>query len=184
MDAAGALIADEVKALAAGKLEKIEPGLAHASIPMNWPLAKPLDRLGFEAVLKNPKTNAESNPEIMKLWAKEQIGYLERGMPLSTTVEITLHGIRLGEGLRIVGIEGEAVAGLGIIMDKAYKRGVTFALGYTDGAQMYLPTTAMLPEGGYEVESFWEYHQPSPLAGGMEKILSESMENLKRAGID
>lgn len=184
VDAAGALVADEVKALAAGRLEKIEPGLAHCSILMSWPLAKPLDRQGLEAVLKAPKTNEESNPEIMKLWAKEQMDFMERGIPIPSAVEITLHGIRFGEGLRIVGIEGEAVAELGMLMDKSYRRGVTFALGYTDGAQMYLPTTAMLGEGGYEVESFWEYHQPASLAGGMEKVLVESMEKLKSAGIE
>jgi hypothetical protein len=134
--------------------------------------------------LKAPKTNEERNPEIMKFWAKEQIGFLERGIPIPSTVEITLHGIRLGDGLRIVGIEGEAVAEIGMLMDKAYRRGVTFALGYTDGAQMYLPTTLMLSEGGYEVESFWEYRQPASLAGGMEKILTESIGMLQRAGID
>lgn len=181
---AGSIVADEVKTIAAGKLVKVEPDIQFAQLIMNWPLAKPLDRAGFEAVIRNPRTNEESSPEIMKLWAKEQIGHFDRGLTLPMSVGITLHGIRLGAGLRIVGIEGEAVAELGNIMRGFYREGITFALGYTDGAQMYLPTTAMLSEGGYEVESYWEYRQPAPLAGGMEKILIDSLGELRAAGID
>lgn len=184
VDRAGAIVADEVKTIAAGKLVSVEPDIRAAMLVMSWPLDKPLDRAGFEMVIKNPKTNKESSPEIMKLWAREQIGYLDRNQNLPSSAGVTLHGVHLGAGLRIVGVEGEAVGELGIIMRSCYRDGVTFALGYTDGAQMYLPTTAMLPEGGYEVESYWEYHQPAPLAGGMEKILTDSLVQLKTAGIN
>jgi hypothetical protein len=184
VDRAGTIVTDEIKTIAVGKLVRVEPDIRTSMLVMNWPLAKPLDRAGFDAVIKSPKTNVESSPEIMKLWAKEQIGYLDRGQNLPSSVGITLHGVHLGAGLRIVGIEGEAVGELGTIMRNCYRDGVTFALGYTDGAQMYLPTTAMLPEGGYEVESYWEYRQPAPLAGGMEKILIESLGKLKAQGIE
>ncbi|MHB9028196.1 MAG: hypothetical protein ACYC9O_05465 [Candidatus Latescibacterota bacterium] len=184
VDAAGAMAADEVKGVVEKGLVQVEPELRSASIAMDWPLAAPPDRKKLEETIKNPPVNAESSPEIMKLWAREQMAYLDRGWKLPTSVEITLHGVRLGNGLRLVGIEGEAVAELGNIIKNFYQTGVTFPLGYTDGAQMYLPSTPMLSEGGYEVESFWEYRQPAALAGGMERILTDSLGKLRAMGIE
>ena len=61
--------------------------------------------------------------------------------------------------------------------------GVTFPLGYTDGTQAYLPASRMLPEGGYEVESFWEYRHTARLAKGIEQVLQKGIEELKAEGI-
>jgi neutral ceramidase len=184
VEKAGTMVADEVKAIAGKNMVKIKPDILTSMIIMNWPLAPSVGKSGYEQIIRNPKTNSESSPEIMKLWAKEQLGYLERGYTLPTSVQITLHGLKLSRGLRLVGIEGEAVAELGLIIKNFYRDGVTFPLGYTDGAQMYLPTSNMLDEGGYEVESYWEYRQPSPLAKGMEKILADSMSQLQNRGIE
>ncbi|MDP2981827.1 MAG: hypothetical protein Q8O92_00670 [Candidatus Latescibacter sp.] len=184
VDKAGGMVADEVKGIVEKGLVKIRPDLRTAMIIMNWPLTPSIGRAGYEEVIKNPKTDPESSPEIMKLWAKEQIGYLDRGYMLPSSVQITLHGVKLGKGLRLVGIEGEAVAELGLIIRNFYPDGVTFPMGYTDGAQMYLPTSNMLDEGGYEVESYWEYRQPSPLAKGMEKILTDTLAQIRKEGIE
>ena len=100
---------------------------------------------------------------------------LNRGYALPTMVPVTAHGIKLGQGLRIIGIEGEAVAELGILMCDFYREGVTFPLGYTNGTQLYLPTSRMLDEGGYEVVSYYEYRQPAPLARGTEPILTTAL---------
>jgi neutral ceramidase len=184
VDKSGAMVADEVRGVVDKGLVKIRPDLRTAMILMDWPLAPSIGRAGYEEVIKHPKTDPESSPEIMKLWAKEQLGYLDRGYTLPSSVQITLHGVELGKGLRLVGIEGEAVAGLGLIIKNFYPDGVIFPMGYTDGAQMYLPTSNMLDEGGYEVESYWEYRQPSPLAKGMEKILNDSLAELQKEGIE
>jgi neutral ceramidase len=183
VDKAGAMVAEEVKSILQKGLTETRPDIKAALLVMNWPLA-PAGRMDYEEILKNPKTGDQSSPEILKLWAKEQLAALDRGYELPTSVEITLHGIRLGNGLRLVGIEGEAVAELGLLIDKSYPQGTTFALGYTDGAQMYLPTSKMLDEGGYEVVSFWEYRKPSRLAKGMERILMDSLAQLRSLGIE
>ena len=78
----------------------------------------------------------------------------------------------LGQGVRLVGLEGEAVAELGSVIESCYAGGVTFPLGYTDGVQLYLPITRMLGEGDPRVsgrgdkiaflsvraEGYQEYH--------------------------
>jgi hypothetical protein len=184
VDSAGAMVSEEVKGVVERKLMRFIPKLEASAISMKWPLTKPLAEEGYRKVIDNPSTNPESSPEIMKIWAEEKLAILKRGWQLPSEVDITLHGIQLGTNLRIVGIEGEAVAELGLLVRNFYKRGVTMPLGYTDGAQMYLPTTKMLSEGGYEVESYWEYRIPSPLAGGMEQILASSLTELRKKGID
>ena len=40
-----------------------------------------------------------------------------------------------------------------------------------------------LDEGGYEVNSYWEYHQPAPLAPGIENVLRDGLEKLKAGGV-
>jgi hypothetical protein len=118
------------------------------------------------------------------MWAEEQAALIDRGFGLRTEVPVLVQGIRLGRGLRIIGVEGELVAELGTLIHDFYGSGITFPLGYSNGAQMYLPNSRMIKEGGYEVESYWEYRQPAPLSEGVEAHFAKVLEDLKRAGIE
>ena len=180
---AGKMIADEVIPVLESGLTPVEPDITTSSIEMEWPLAKPFSRAEYEDIIKNPRSHSESMPEVKPMWAKEKILLTDRGCTLPSSVTVTAHGIQLGKGLRLVGIEGELVAELGILIEKFYSDGVTYAMGYSDGAQLYLPTSAMLDEGGYEVESYWEYRQPAPLAKGIENILTYTLGQLRNRGI-
>lgn len=180
----GTMLAEEVKKGIEAGLIRIEPGLKAASVEMELPMIPPAGRDELEAVLKKPVPHSESEPEALRRWAQEKITMIDRGYGLPNTVKVTAHGIRIGKGLRIVGIEGEIVAELGKQIVRAYPSGVVFPLGYTDGAQIYIPTTAMLKEGGYEVESFWEYRHPARLAEGIEQVLAKGVEQLKAEGIE
>jgi neutral ceramidase len=179
----GGMLADEVeKGIAAG-LTKVEPDLKTAVVEMEFPMIPPASREELEAVVKKPVPHSESEPEAMRRWAQEKITMLDRGYPLPKTVEVSAHGIMIGKGLRLIGIEGEIVAQLGLQILNAYPTGITFPMGYTDGAQIYIPTSAMLDEGGYEVESFWEYRHPARLDKGIEQVLAKGIEQLKADGI-
>ncbi len=180
----GAMLAGEVKKGIAAGLTRVEPDLKAAAVEMEFPMIPPASREELESAVKKPVPHSESEPEAMRRWAKEKITMLDRGYGLPKTVPVTAHGVRIGKGLRIVGIEGEIVAELGKQIIQAYPAGVTFPLGYTDGAQIYIPTTAMLDQGGYEVESFWEYRHPARLAKGIEQVLAKGIEQLKSEGIE
>jgi hypothetical protein len=91
--------------------------------------------------------------------------------------------MRIGEGTRLLGLEGEAVAEWGPIIADFYGDGVTFPLGYTDGTALYLPVTRMLAEQGYEVESYYEYGAPAALAPGMEEHVLAALERMRGKGI-
>lgn len=184
VDRAGGMIADEITAAIAGGLTAIPPGLRSYLTEMELPLNGPPDRLELEGIAAKPEAHSESMPDVKRMWAEEQLSRLKRGYALRRTVPILVHGLRLGRGLRLVGIEAEVVAELGRLVRDAYPSGVTFPLGYTDGAQLYLVSSPMLKEGGYEPESYWEYRQPAPLAGGHERILLRTVRDLQLHGID
>lgn len=176
--AAGRIVADEAKSLLAAGLQAVKPALCAQTVEMEWPLMPPPSRAEL-AALAAPSSSTSRR----QFWARRQLELLDRGTPLRTAAAITLHGIQLGNGLRLIGLEGEAVADLGLLIERFYGGGITFALGYTDGAQLYLPSERMLVEGGYEVGSYHEYGFPSRLAPGMEKILKDALESLRARGV-
>jgi hypothetical protein len=176
--AAGMMLAQEVGSVLDGGLEEVKPRVCTQTVEMQWPLQPSPAPATFEAICADPDTG-----ELQRLWTERQLLLLQRGDPLPTHMPITLHGVQLGEGLRLIGIEGEAVAELGLLMLRSGGTGITVPLGYCNGAQAYLPTSRMLGEGGYEVESYWEYGYPAPLADGMEAILTRALEDLKARGV-
>ena len=172
------MAAGEVTECLAGALERVEPALASAMTEVEWPMEAPLSRDGYAAIAADP-----AGGEVRRAWAYDIVTQLDAGQALPSAVPLALQGIRLGADLRIVGIEGEAVAGYGPLMCGSYVKGVTFALGYCNGEGLYLPTSPMFAEGGYEVVSSWEYGFPARLTPGFEAILAAGLERLREAGV-
>ncbi len=65
---------------------------------------------------------------------------------------LAVQAVRLG-GLRIAALGAEPVIEYGRMLREAGAPEPLLAVGYLDGVVGYLPTTAMLPEGGIEVRS-------------------------------
>jgi hypothetical protein len=181
MDEAGSIVAGEVIG-ALSELKPVKPSLASASEEMHWALEEAPPKAFFEDIVANTPESSQAK-DVRFMWARKTLETIEKGLPLPTDVPLSLHGIRLGDGLRLVGIEGEALHGWGYFIQDFYKEGLTVPLGYTDGQGMYLPTTEQLPEGGYEVVSFWEYGYPAQLAAGMEDEVRRALVALKDRGI-
>ena len=182
MDEAGRMVAREAIAALDKGLEQVEPDLRMAAAEMVWPLEPAPTQADFEKMIAGT-TPASRKKDIRKRWAARQIELLERYGKLPTSITLTAHGAKLGKGLRLFGIEGEAVGDWGTLIERFYGRGVTFPLGYTDGTGLYLPTSEMLPEGGYEVVSAWEYGLPARLATGMEEVVTAALAELRGRGI-
>ncbi len=159
------------------RLAEAEPALAAESVEAVCEMARLPDRARLEEL-------AHDKDELRRECAKYQLRILDQGYDLPTAIPLTVHGIKLADGVRLVGIEGEAVAELGHVIHDFYGSGVTFPLGYTDGCQLYLPTERVLREGGYEAESAHEYAWPANFAHGVECPLSDAMARLREAGID
>lgn len=147
-------------------LAEVTPDLRCELEVVPWPLQPALDQTGFAAIADNP-----AEGEQRRLWAQRSRDTLARGEALPASFPVTIQGLQIGDGLRLIAMQGEAVAGWGLLILKQYPHGITFPLGYTNGQGLYLPTSDLLPEGGYEVDSYHEYWVSSPLAAGFEETL-------------
>ena len=175
---AGTMVADDMLRTLEAGLAPVEPDLRTCTLEMAWPMETLPDRAAYEAVLADPDAD-----RTRRLWAEEKLALLSRGYRGPSSVPITVQGLKLGQGVRMVGVEGELVAGLGNLILNDFPEGVTFALGYSNGAQAYLPTGAMLDEEGYEVVSFYEYRQAARFARGTDGRLREALRQLRARGI-
>ncbi len=178
VEESGRIVAEEV----IGALEDLKisrPDLQSRLVEMYWPLHVNRTAADFYAIANNNESD-----KTWRLFAEEKIKILQRGGQLPVTVPVILHGLKIADQLRFVGLEGEAVAELGLFMVDFYKNGVTFPLGYTDGTQLYLTTDDMIAEGGYEVTSYYQYRIPYPLAGSHMPLLRAALSNMKINGID
>ena len=136
MDEAGAIVAGEVLEAVGNGLEPVAPGLASASAEMRWALEPAPGKEFFEDIVANTPEETRAR-DVKFMWARKTLEDIEKGRPLPVDVPLSLHGIRLGDHLRIVGIEGEALHGWGYFIEEFYGgKGVTIPLGYTDSQNM------------------------------------------------
>lgn len=175
---AGDIVANEVIHLLQAGLQPVKPALCTAIEEMHWPLLPLPGREQFTAIWNN-----EHEFDLKRMWAERMIQRLDRGETLPQKASILAHGLQIGENVRLIGLEGEAVAEWGPLIADFYGGGVTVPMGYTDGTQLYLPVSRMLPELGYEVESYFEYGAPAQLAPGMEEHVLHALARLQRKGI-
>lgn len=178
----GSILAGEVTECLAAGLKPQTPAIRTAALEMAWPLQSARSRDEYAALAGKIEGPVTQLP-LKQLWAARQVERLDRGEELAKAVPVTLHGVQLAQGLRLVGMEGEAVGAFGHQIDRAYPEGITFALGYSNGQGLYLVTSAQLDEGGMEAESWYEYTWPAPLAKGMEAILERSLQQLRERGV-
>lgn len=168
----GRLLAEEV-GRTLENLRDRAPQLRFALHDSCWPL-QPLTLEAIGAM-------CDARPACVP-WAQALRRGMERGT-VRSSASILMHGVQLARDVRLVAIEGEPLHPYGAIIENGFNDGVTLAVGYTGGEGMYLVTTPMLAEGGYEPESFWEYHQPGPLAPGMEQACLDGIAALRSQGI-
>jgi len=184
VDQAGRTLAQEAADVMADSLARVQPELRTAIVEERLPLAGPPSRREFDAIAKDYRADISPlDQDLRVLWAHRQLELLDRRGRLADSVGILVQGVQLGQGLRLVAIEGEPVAELGPCVEGAFGGGLTIPLGYANGQGLYLPVSHMLPEGGYEVESFFEYELPAPLAEGAEVGVGRAVERLKAQGI-
>lgn len=180
----GNQLAQEVLQVVDHALQPVQPSLHIDLVETLWPLMPHPARAELEALAAQLKPDVRTcEQEVRHLWAARQLEFLDKGIPLRTAASVLIQGIQLGDNLRIIAIEGEPVADHGLNILKHYPEGITFALGYSNGEALYLPVSYMLPEGGYEVDSFWEYSYPSRLAPGMEAVVEQTLQAFEKQNI-
>jgi hypothetical protein len=156
---------------------RLSPSLHAALVDVPWRLLPPPSREELEGVLAS-----ESETPPRQAWARDMLAIQEWSGELPREAGVLLHVIHLSEDLRIVAVEGEVLALLGRRILDLMPPGLTFMLGYSNGTSLYLPDPADLPFGGYEVDSFWEYHKASSSAPDCHEPLVEAVSSVLRRG--
>ncbi|MEX0822399.1 MAG: sulfotransferase [Rhodothermales bacterium] len=114
-------------------------------------------------------------PLVNRQWAGRQAAIPEDERARDLSIEVQF--LALGEGTCFITCPGEVVGELARYVSRHTDLPDWSAiLGYSNGLKAYLPTSAMIEEGGYEAEgSAAVYDLPAPLATGLDERIAASV---------
>ena len=85
----------------------------------------------------------------------------------------------------MIALGGEVVVDYALRIMREFPRTRMIVAGYSNDVMAYIPTAAMLKEGGYEpVQSMMYYELPSPFADDVEdRVMAGVRDVLRRVGV-
>ncbi|MEJ7838691.1 MAG: hypothetical protein WKF81_07730, partial [Thermomicrobiales bacterium] len=108
-------------------------------------------------------------------WSRWLLDHRERLVP-SIPLQMQRHD--LAAGCSMVTMNGEVCVDYGLYV-RAISGGTTLPLGYANGMTGYIPTAAIIAEGGYEAgDSIPYFYLPAPFAPEVESILKQGLTEL------
>jgi hypothetical protein len=110
---------------------------------------------------------------------------LALAQPLSRPVLYPVQAVRFGKSLTLVALGGEVVVDYSLRLKREFPKERMIVAAYSNDVMAYIPTSAMLKEGGYEpVTSMMYYGFPSPFADDVEeRVMNGVREVLRRVGV-
>jgi hypothetical protein len=105
--------------------------------------------------------------------------------PLAKPVPYPVQAIRFGKSLTLLALGGEVVVENALQLKREFPKERMIVAGYSNDVMAYIPTAAMLREGGYEpVSSMRYYGYSSPFADDVEqRVMKDAVEVLRRVGV-
>ncbi len=158
-------------------MRKLAPKLTTSYTEIELPFAKPSTK-------KEMLKMAESDIGYQKRWATRFLNKLEKGEPFITSYPLPLQIWQIGDQ-QIFSMGGEVVTEYSNKLKQFFGQDI-FVLGYTNDVKGYIPSTAILKEGGYEGSmSHVVYGLPAPWVSNIEPIiLNEIVKLAENAGIE
>lgn len=119
---------------------------------------------------------AQTHPLVTKLMIRRTSIPLA-ALGLSGEVgQVTFHSFDLDENLRFVGISAEVCWEYAALINGSLAGKMIWPVGYIDNVYGYLPTKAMLAEGGYEVRGFMKsFGIKGEFVANIDEIIIESL---------
>lgn len=112
----------------------------------------------------------------MRRWV-QQIRWEQVENRVPTTVDYTFSRWDIGD-VHWITFSGEFFLEYGRYAQSLLGRDRTFALGYTQGCQTYVPTAQALVEGGYEPNAYKRWGQSAPFAPEVEPTVKTVIQEL------
>jgi|GEM_PF-1767833 len=172
VERAGEIVADEVMQTADILRACGEPELRSELVEIHLPMEPTPDAAALETISRDRAVDA-----MKRAWAADMLEQLRQNGVLPQTVPVQMHFLQLSRSVRLVGLEGELMADLGTLIAGTFPTGVTFPMGYTNGARLNIPADRQLPQGGYGVDSIWEFHWPAKLALGIDATIQRAVKS-------
>ena len=120
-----------------------------------------------------------ANRSIVRLWARDMLEALRTGA-LPEGFRMHLTRARLSEGLQLIAMSGEVTAEVGRMIRGMFPDLPTVFLGYCSYTDAYIPTAAMLPEGGHEaLASIYFHERPAPFVRDIDEIIRREVASLE-----
>lgn len=108
-------------------------------------------------------------------WARWLLDHPERIAP---SIELQMHRLDLAASCSLVAMNGEVCVDYGLYV-RAISGGTTLPLGYANGMTGYIPTAAIIAEGGYEAgDSIPYFYLPAPFRPDVESIVKQGLTDL------
>ncbi len=108
-------------------------------------------------------------------WSRWLLDHPERMVP-SIVMQMQRHD--LAAGCSLVAMNGEVCVDYGLYV-RAISGGTTLPLGYANGMTGYIPTAAIIAEGGYEAgDSIPYFYLPAPFVPEVESMLKQGLTDL------
>jgi hypothetical protein len=139
-------------------------------------IALPLSTLPSKAELS---AIAGTSSGYKKRWADNLLARLNDGQSLSASYPYPVEVWKIGDQPVII-LGGEVVVGYAVELKRIFGRDV-FVLGYSNDVMAYIPTAAILREGGYEgASSQMVYGLPSPWRADIETLILQEVLQLAK----
>ncbi|MBI3462128.1 MAG: neutral/alkaline non-lysosomal ceramidase N-terminal domain-containing protein, partial [Planctomycetes bacterium] len=166
--AEGAEIADEVQRLLSGHLTPLggEPRtlLTHVDLP----LAPPPARAEWEKLAQRTDPVGYN--------ARVQLGRLDRGEPLRTSIRLPVQTWAFGDRMAMVFIGGEVVQDYSLRLKRELDGLRLWTNGYSNDVPCYIPSERVLKLGAYEGRGAMVYYDvPGPFAAGLEQKIVDAV---------
>ncbi|WP_135557273.1 neutral/alkaline non-lysosomal ceramidase N-terminal domain-containing protein [Paenibacillus cymbidii] len=157
----GGILAQAVLDIAAQPMRALQPAPFFSS---RLTATLPYERVPQEAELEP----ADGDSAATALWKAFLRDRPELRKPAAA---LTLHGLKLADGLAFLAMDGEIVVEYGLHVKRLSGGGV-LPLGYTGGMVGYVPTAQQIAEGGYESkDSAPLFGLPAPFSPQIEEEL-------------
>jgi hypothetical protein len=178
LDGLGYEAAEKITALVkSNKMQRLELNIS--GVEKEFIL--PYDRTRFlsQAQLLKLATTTDATVEpIEKYWAAQ---IYETNRTATTVKGYIMHvtKLKLNADLAILGLSGEVTGEMGALVKKLFPVESIICLGYCTKTNAYIPTAAMLPEGGYEADAVGKYYGwPAPFSPEIDKIMQQEISQL------
>lgn len=158
------------------EMRKLSPVITSVYSEIDLDLDEPMSKEELSKI-------AETTSDYQKHWAENLLNKIDSGKPVRSSYPYPVQIWKLGDQT-IISLGGELVIDYAIEFKRIFGQDI-FVMGYSNDVMAYIPSAAILKEGGYEgVSSQIAFGLPAAWKSNIETVIIEEVLRLARqAGV-